>query len=71
MVAQGLLWPRGEQKVDRDHIGSLVEHLEERVLCIGAGLAPDDGCGGLRGGLPVETDPLAVRIHLELLDIGG
>ena len=35
-----------DQELDGDHIGALVQELEEGVLAIGAGLAPDDGAGG-------------------------
>ena len=50
---------------------ALVDELVERVLAIGAGLAPEDlaGIGGHRGAVP--ADALAVRLHRELLQVGG
>ena len=63
--------PGGGDEVDGDHVGTLVQELEERVLRVGARLAPDDRAGGGGGGLAVLRDALAVRFHFELLDIGG
>ena len=51
--------------------GALVQHLEEGVLAVGAGFAPDDGAGVPRGGRAVELHVLAVGFHLELLQVRG
>jgi hypothetical protein len=55
----------------RGRLGALVECLIERVLAVGARLAPHD-----RSGLPVEWPPgqvhaLAVGFHLQLLQVAG
>ena len=51
------IWRR-DQEFDRDHAGALMDELEEGVLAIGAGLAPDNGSGlGLGGGLPSRSTP--------------
>jgi hypothetical protein len=42
----------GDQEFHRDHIRALVQQLEEGMLAVGAGLAPDDGAGGLATALP-------------------
>ena len=49
--------------------GALVQHLEERVLAVGAGFAPDDGAGVPRSGRAVELHVLAVGFHLQLLQV--
>ena len=60
----------GDQKIDRDHFGALVQQLEEGVLAVGARLAEDDRAGGARRGRAVARHALAVRLHVELLEIG-
>ncbi|MPM23084.1 hypothetical protein SDC9_69547 [bioreactor metagenome] len=57
-------------EVGRDEPGALVDQLVEGVLAVGAGLAPEDlaGVGGDRAAVP--ADPLAVRLHGELLQVG-
>ena len=58
-------------EVGGDEAGALVDELVERVLPVGAGLAPEDlaGVGGDRA--PVPAHRLAVGLHGELLQIGG
>ena len=60
----------GDHEFDRDDIGALMEKLEEGVLAVGAGLAPDDRPGGARDRRTVHDNALAVRFHVELLQIG-
>ena len=48
-----------------------MQHLEERVLGVGARLAPDHRRGRKVDALAVERHGLAVALHLELLQIGG
>ena len=54
----------------RHDIGALVDHLEEGMLAIGAGLAPHNGPRGQIEGIARKRHPLAVALHLELLEIG-
>ena len=50
---------------------ALVDELVEAVLAVRAGLAPLDGTGGVRHARAVLRHALAVRLHVELLEIGG
>ena len=59
-----------DDELHRRRVGPLVEELEEGVLGVGSGLAPDDGRGRPRGRGAVPRDALAVRLHRELLDVG-
>ena len=49
----------------------LVDQLVEGVLAVGPRLAPEDRPGRVVDGLPVEADVLAVRLHGQLLQVGG
>ena len=51
-------------------VAPLVDHLEERMLAVGAGLAPDHGRGGKRQRLAMRVHALAVALHLQLLQVG-
>jgi hypothetical protein len=59
-----------EDELDRDHVGALMQHLEVRVLPVGARLAPHHRAAGVRQVDAVEVDTLAVALHLELLQVG-
>ena len=52
-------------------MGSLVQQLVEGVLARRAGRAPDDRGRLVVDLVPVAVHPLAVRFHLELLQVGG
>ena len=56
-------------EVGRDQLRALMDELVERVLAVGAGLAPEDltGLGG--DGRAVPTHGLAVGLHGELLQV--
>src|SRR5208282_6794988 len=41
------------------------------MLAVSAGLAPDDGAGGIIDGMAVAVGALAVGFHVSLLKIGG
>ena len=60
-----------DQEVARDDVGALVDELVEGVLAVGARLAEDDRPGRAHHRRAVERDPLAVDLHVELLEIGG
>ena len=45
-------------ELDRDHVGALVQHLEVRMLAVGAGLAPDHRAGRERQRVAVDVDRL-------------
>ena len=50
---------------------ALVQQLEERVLAVGAGLAPHHRCRVPIHRPAVAIDALAVAFHFELLQVGG
>ncbi len=58
-------------QVDRDQLRALVDQLVEAVLAVGPGLAPEDRAGLVVDVAPVERDVLAVRLHRQLLEVGG
>src|SRR6185437_3584156 len=73
-VLLGLIAARragGQQEIQRRTHAALVQHLEERVLAIVAGLAPDDGGGRALDRRTVLHHRLAVALHFELLQVGG
>ena len=49
VLAEGILRFDGREEVGGDEAGALVDELIEGVLAVGAGLAPDDGAGGVIG----------------------
>ena len=61
---------RGDE-VDRGDVGALVQQLEEGVLTVDAGFAPDDGGGFVADCFAVEGNLFAVALHVELLDEFG
>ena len=61
---------REGDEVARDQARTLVDQLVERVLPVGAGLAPVDRAGVIRHDLAVERDTLAVALHRQLLEVG-
>ena len=60
---------RGE-KIARHQLGPLMQQLIEGVLAVGAGLAPDHRAGLVVHDLAVAGDPLAVGLHVALLEVG-
>ncbi len=50
---------------------ALVDQLVERVLAVGAGLAPVDRAGVVVDARAVERHVLAVALHRQLLQVGG
>ena len=65
--------PRTAQRrneIERRGRGPLVQHLEERVLGIRAGLAPHHRRGGEIDVLAGERHRFAVALHFELLQVG-
>ena len=61
----------GDEEIDRRHVGPLVQQLEKRVLSIGAGLAENHRAGGGFDRRAGARHGFAVRLHVELLQIGG
>jgi hypothetical protein len=55
---------------DRHHVRALVQHLEVGMLAVGARLAPQHGRGAIGQRLASQVHPLAVALHLQLLQIG-
>jgi hypothetical protein len=58
-------------ELDRHEVRALVEQLEHGMLRVGADAAPGDRRGGAADRRAVERHALAVRFHLQLLEIGG
>jgi hypothetical protein len=71
VVVDGVVGLGGEDEVGGDELGALVEELEEGVLGVGAGLAEEDGAGGVLDIVSAAGDSLAVGFHGELLKVGG
>ena len=70
MVAERVQRPAEADEVARDQFGSLVDELVERVLAVGAWLAPVDGSRLVVDDRAVQRDVLAVALHGQLLEIG-
>ena len=60
-----------DQELEGNDAGALVDELEEGMLAVGAGLAPHHRPRLFLDRCPVAGDALAVRFHIELLEIGG
>src|SRR3546814_19679018 len=58
-----------DDKFDRSQVGALMEKLEHRLLRVGADAAPGDRRGLLSQRLAGAGNRLAVRFHLELLEV--
>ena len=71
MVAHLLVRLGGDEEIGRHDLGALVQKLEEGVLAVGAGLAPDDRAGAVFDQPSVAGHALAVRFHVELLQMRG
>ena len=71
MVADLVVGVHEPDEVGGDELRALVDELVERVLAVGAGLAPHDRAGLHGDGVAVEVDRLAVALHVELLQVRG
>ena len=60
----------GDQEITGHHVGPLMEELVEGVLAVGAGLAEDDRAGRAHHRGAAHAHALAVRFHVELLQVG-
>ena len=60
-----------DHELARHDAGALMNQLVKRVLAVGAGFAPDDGAGIDLKIVAFHRHTLAVRFHLQLLQIGG
>ena len=60
----------GDDEIDGNHLRALVDELEEGVLAVDAGFAPNGGAGGEIHGLAVAVAAFAVAFHIELLEVG-
>ena len=69
--ADGVVGLGGHDEVGGDKLGALVHKLEEGVLSVGGGLAEEDGAGGVLDVVARASDGFAVRLHGELLEVGG
>ncbi len=61
----------GQHEVDGDDVGPLVQQLEEGMLAVGPSVAEDGDGGGAGSACALPGHPLAVRLHLQLLQEGG
>ena len=72
MVLAEILAPIAQgNEFDGNHILSLVQHLKECVLAVGAGLTPYNGGGRHRKWHAILGHALAIAFHLQLLKICG
>lgn len=71
VAVDGVVGLGGEDEVGGDQLGALVEELEEGVLGVGAGLAEENGAGGVLHIVSAAGDSLAIGFHGELLKVGG
>jgi len=71
VVVNGVVGLGGQDEVGGNELGALVEELEEGVLGVGAGLAEQDGAGGVLDIVSAAGDSLAVGFHGKLLKVGG
>ena len=67
----GFMAMGADDEFDRNDIGPLMQQLEKRMLRIGARLSPDQRAGRTLQGMAVPVHRFAVRLHIELLQIGG
>ncbi len=70
-LAQGIMTLQRHKKINRNQTGPLMQQLEKRVLPIGAGRPPDHRSGITGYRASVTGYPLAVALHIGLLQIGG
>jgi predicted dehydrogenase len=68
---QGVAGFLDRHKFHWDRVGSLVQHLEISVLPIGARLTPGHGRCAKRKRFAIGVNPLAVALHLQLLQVRG
>ena len=71
MIADLIVRLDADEEIGRHQARALVEQLVERVLAVGAGLAPDDRRGLELHECALAIDALAVAFHLELLQVRG
>src|SRR5580658_9491084 len=70
MVPQWVKGAAEAYEVAWDNLRALVDQLVERMLAVGAGLAPVDRSGLIVDGRAFEGDVFAVRFHRQLLQVG-
>lgn len=70
MVAERLAWLDGGDELHGDHVGALMQKLEKGMLGVGSRFAPDHRPGRPADRLACQRHALAVRFHVELLNIG-
>src|ERR1039458_3544305 len=71
MASERIERPAETDEVARDQFRPLVDELVERMLAVGAGLAPVNRSRLIIDGRAFERDVLAVGFHRQLLEIGG
>jgi len=71
MIAERIVRLDADEEVGRDESRALVQQLVERVLAVGARLAPEHLAGVGRHRRAVPAHALAVGLHGQLLEVGG
>src|SRR5207244_2347259 len=71
MAPETIQGPAETDEVARNNFRALMDELIERMLAVGAGLAPINRPGLIVDWRALERDVLAIRFHRELLQIGG
>src|SRR4030088_244320 len=70
MSAQGVERMAERNNIRGNQLRSLMDHLIERVLTIGSGLAPVDRSRLVINFDSLKRDVLAIALHSQLLEIG-
>src|SRR4030095_16110631 len=69
MATQRIVALAATDEVGGDHQGSLMQQLDEGMLSILSGRAPDDRCGCIIHRPAIARYPFPVAFHLELLEV--
>src|SRR5690606_35377124 len=70
VVTQRIMGDSRGDEIARYHFGALVNQLVERVLTVGARLAPDDWASLVIHGVAVTVNVFTVGFHVALLEVG-
>ena len=70
VVGKRVVRNRRGDEIARYHFGALMDQLVERVLTVGARLAPDDWASLIIHRVTVTVNVLAVGFHVALLEVG-
>src|SRR5262245_17039064 len=71
VATERIEWLRERDEIAGNETGSLMNQLVERMLPVGARLAPVDGTRGVVDVIPFPRDVLPVALHRQLLQVCG